>query len=242
MQQQVVSLTGASLFVEAGPGLRRRVAAALSVPEEFLRLTHNARELRGDGDEALDASVPVRARLRLEGGKGGFGAMLRQSGKANVKTTNFDACRDLNGRRLRHVNNEAAITKWEAEAEERKLKKQQEAARNAKPSGPPAIARFDDDEYDSMLEGARNRVSDAIAAGLAVDAGGSSSSSSSPPAGEGSAAGAAAPPDSSTAAGKRKAPASEPAAEPAAQKPKMWADPLACLGEGSGEESSSDEA
>jgi hypothetical protein len=99
MQQQVVSLTGASLFVEAGPGLRRRVAAALSVPEEFLRLTHNARELRGDGDEALDASVPVRARLRLEGGKGGFGAMLRQSGKANVKTTNFDACRDLSRRR-----------------------------------------------------------------------------------------------------------------------------------------------
>ena len=41
--------------------------------------------------------------LRLLGGKGGFGALLR-SGARGSKTENFDACRDLSGRRLRHVN------------------------------------------------------------------------------------------------------------------------------------------
>ena len=41
--------------------------------------------------------------LRLLGGKGGFGALLR-SGARGSQTENFDACRDLSGRRLRHVN------------------------------------------------------------------------------------------------------------------------------------------
>ncbi|ORX50160.1 hypothetical protein DM01DRAFT_1290764 [Hesseltinella vesiculosa] len=43
--------------------------------------------------------------LRLRGGKGGFGSLLRsQGGRMNSqKTTNFDACRDLQGRRLRDV-------------------------------------------------------------------------------------------------------------------------------------------
>ena len=41
--------------------------------------------------------------LRLAGGKGGFGALLR-SGARGSRTENFDACRDLSGRRLRHVN------------------------------------------------------------------------------------------------------------------------------------------
>src|SRR4051794_3629568 len=50
--------------------------------------------------------VNVNLKLRILGGKGGFGSMLRaQGGKmASQKTTNFEACRDLNGRRLRTVN------------------------------------------------------------------------------------------------------------------------------------------
>lgn len=43
---------------------------------------------------------------RLLGGKGGFGSMLRaQGGRMNAqKTTNFEACRDLQGRRIKTVN------------------------------------------------------------------------------------------------------------------------------------------
>ena len=41
-------------------------------------------------------------------GKGGFGTLLKgQSKQAGAKTTlDFGACRDLSGRRLRHVNDE----------------------------------------------------------------------------------------------------------------------------------------
>jgi hypothetical protein len=62
----------------------------------------------------------------LAGGKGGFGAMLRALAKQNTghKTMDFGACRDLNGRRLRHVNNELKLKQW-SEARDRK----QEAAR-----------------------------------------------------------------------------------------------------------------
>jgi len=62
--------------------------------------------------------------LNLDGGKGGFGSMLRALGKhMNVKSgddANFDACRDINGRRLRHVNSEKKLTEWYAMEEERK--------------------------------------------------------------------------------------------------------------------------
>ena len=61
------------------------------------------------------APVVLRAapRRAVVGGKGGFGAMLRALGKSGGKVTkDFGACRDLNGRRLRHVNDEIKLQKW----------------------------------------------------------------------------------------------------------------------------------
>lgn len=67
--------------------------------------------------------------LRLDGGKGGFGSMLRAIGAQIEKTTNREACRDLSGRRLRDINEEKRLKTWldgqkerEQEADE-KLKK-----------------------------------------------------------------------------------------------------------------------
>mmetsp|Transcript_77332 Transcript_77332/g.121816 ORF Transcript_77332/g.121816 Transcript_77332/m.121816 type:complete len:299 (-) Transcript_77332:198-1094(-) len=53
----------------------------------------------------------VRVVFRLLGGKGGFGSLLR-SQKGGKKTTNFDAMRDLNGRRIRHVKAVERIKEW----------------------------------------------------------------------------------------------------------------------------------
>lgn len=44
--------------------------------------------------------------------QGGFGSLLRGAGKASKQTTNYDSCRDLDGRRLRHVNAEKKIHEW----------------------------------------------------------------------------------------------------------------------------------
>ena len=176
---EVRTLSGKTAFID-GDGipdvaaLRDRIASLEGVPADALRLTSNAQELHAG--KQLPHGTSVTVLLRLLGGKGGFGAMLRTAGARGVKTTNFDACRDLNGRRLRHVNAEQRLREWDQQAEERKLKKQQEDAKHAKPTG-PQIARFDDEEYDEMLEGARSRVNDALAAGMRVsssEGGGSS--------------------------------------------------------------------
>ena len=50
--------------------------------------------------------ISVQVHVRLCGGKGGFGSMLRALGAQIEKTTNHEAMRDLSGRRVRDVNNE----------------------------------------------------------------------------------------------------------------------------------------
>jgi len=58
--------------------------------------------------------VQVQVCSSIRGGKGGFGTLLKgQSRQAGAKmTTDFGACRDLQGRRLRHVNDEIKLRKW----------------------------------------------------------------------------------------------------------------------------------
>lgn len=60
--------------------------------------------------------------LPIRGGKGGFGTLLKgQSKKAGARqTTDFGACRDLNGRRLRHVNDELKLQQWKQFIQRRK--------------------------------------------------------------------------------------------------------------------------
>lgn len=62
-----------------------------------------------DAASRMDPVLFVRAQLRLNGGKGGFGSMLRSMGgkMASKQTTNFQACRDLTGRRLRSTTQAA---------------------------------------------------------------------------------------------------------------------------------------
>tara|TARA_B110000090_G_scaffold181292_1_gene206688 strand:- start:142 stop:744 length:603 start_codon:yes stop_codon:yes gene_type:complete len=89
--------------------------------EEFDLVTSQGRWLTGCGDEhaSLDelgvhGETTIHVRLLIRGGKGGYGALLRiqSKRKGNKQTTDFGACRDLTGRRLRHVNDEKIIEKW----------------------------------------------------------------------------------------------------------------------------------
>ena len=102
----------------------------------------------GDAWDALTRSaaargVPtlVRAHVRgaLLGGKGGFGANLRASGKSGPagQTRNFDACRDLYGRRLKAVNDEIRLRKWQSDKETQRRKEMGDDYRE--PSGPAGM-------------------------------------------------------------------------------------------------------
>jgi hypothetical protein len=73
----------------------------------------------GDYDVGHGSTLHLVGRLR--GGKGGFGALLRGQGRDGKMTTNFDACRDLQGRRIRHQRTEDELREWARESKEREL-------------------------------------------------------------------------------------------------------------------------
>lgn len=93
-------------------------AAAKDTAEDDFRLLYRERDLEDETNaaaflKAFDSGRPVLVRIlfRLLGGKGGFGSLLR-SQKGGKKTTNFDAMRDLTGRRVRHAKAVERIKTW----------------------------------------------------------------------------------------------------------------------------------
>ncbi|KYQ93033.1 hypothetical protein DLAC_05642 [Tieghemostelium lacteum] len=101
------------------------------------------------------------------GGKGGFGSLLRSNAKkvGQKETTNFDACRDLDGRRLRHVNNEKRLKEWKENEEARKLalEKLQQSLSAHKP---PKQVDFDEDKYQSELDKVQKNTLESVEMGL----------------------------------------------------------------------------
>lgn len=87
--------------------LKQQIYGITSVPveDQVLRITNGHALV--DQDLITDNTfLNIQLSSRILGGKGGFGSMLRaQGGRMNAqKTTNFEACRDLQGRRIRTVN------------------------------------------------------------------------------------------------------------------------------------------
>ena len=99
-----------------------------SLYEEY-KLDKNSTYLISNGkilkdEESLNDynNMVIETRVRLRGGKGGFGSSLRIQQAVKKQTKNFDACRDLQGRRLRKVNQERQLNEWRLKkAEEEKL-------------------------------------------------------------------------------------------------------------------------
>nr|KYP71932.1 UPF0667 protein C1orf55 isogeny [Cajanus cajan] len=111
--------------------IKDRLFELTGIPAQHQRLVTGFRHLN-DEKSAIQCSPEdgnmfpsVRLLLRLKGGKGGFGSLLRGAATkaGQKKTNNFDACRDMSGRRLRHVNAEKRLEEWKAGEEERKLEK-----------------------------------------------------------------------------------------------------------------------
>lgn len=100
--------------------------------------------------------------LRLRGGKGGFGAQLR--GTRTKMADNFDACRDLQGRRIRVVEAEKKMKKWEEEKKERELERlaQEHIKKVERQKKKEQEAEIDIEKYQEVNNSIRKRTSSAV--------------------------------------------------------------------------------
>lgn len=110
--------------------VKRSLYDITRIPTNLQRLVTGTRQLWDDSVISCDGGhfPTVSLTLPLRGGKGGFGSLLRGAGSKawQKKTSNFDACRDMSGRRLRHVNAEKKLEEWKAAEGERRLEKKAE--------------------------------------------------------------------------------------------------------------------
>lgn len=112
--------------------IKHRLLEITNIPLHHQRLLTGTRQLGDDSVISCSSDAPcfptVHLLLRLVGGKGGFGSLLRGAATkaGQKKTSNFDACRDMSGRRLRHVNAENKLQEWRAGEEQRKMEKKGE--------------------------------------------------------------------------------------------------------------------
>ena len=90
--------------------------------KNLIYFVSNGKTLKDDESLNNYNDMIIETRVRLKGGKGGFGSSLKIQQAVKKQTKNFDACRDLQGRRLRKVNQERQLNEWRLKkAEEEKL-------------------------------------------------------------------------------------------------------------------------
>jgi len=138
--------------------------------EELLRLSRDDFYVICNGKvvsdwTSLKEDDHFHVNLRIRGGKGGFGSLLRSF--RIHKSSNQLMCRDLSGRRQADIKEEARLKKWiekSAEREAEKQRKKNEKYEKLK-RGPPKH-EFEDQTYIQQREEILDRTDDAFEQGL----------------------------------------------------------------------------
>lgn len=140
-------------------------------PSDSFYVMHNGKIIENFNafiDENMGQSlVKYSFHLRVRGGKGGFGSLLR-SFRVN-KSTNKLMMRDLNGRRMASVDEEAKLKRYlEKQARKEQELKEKRKAKLEKLTAGPAKHMFEDQDYLSRREEIINKTEDACEAGFAL--------------------------------------------------------------------------
>ncbi|XP_055849710.1 splicing regulator SDE2 [Episyrphus balteatus] len=145
--------------------IHQQIFNATNLASDQFYLLQNGKTITQD-NYSNDSTADINVQLRIPGGKGGFGSMLRAIGAQIEKTTNREACRDLSGRRLRDINEEKRLKAWlekqkdrEAEAEEKKKKKVAKLLHVPK-------HEFKDAQYEEARTNLTEKVNDAVEEGF----------------------------------------------------------------------------
>ena len=158
----------ASRGVSLGRLSRALARAPWGAPEAELLVSCGARVYAPAREPRarLPAGSACSLLLRVAGGKGGFGSLLRGAGTSGAATTNQDACRDLSGRRIRHVEAERKLREHARTQPQRDLERLALAHINQKTNG--VKRKFEKIEEQEKERYARDSgaVVDAVAASV----------------------------------------------------------------------------
>lgn len=130
----------------------------------FLRHS-SGRLFRKGGD--LPHTGWLTLNYRLVGGKGGLGNQLKAAGgkMAGQKSTNFDECRDLSGRRLKSQRRAEALAAEKEESENRERTRQKALEKKISRLSEPRVKKrikFDKDEFDKRQSDALSKTRNAV--------------------------------------------------------------------------------
>lgn len=140
--------------------------------DEF-HLSHACKYLRDElllsdyiGAKPFSTTILQCQIFALAAGKGGFGSLLRGQGKqfGQKKATNFDAMRDLNGRRIRTVNAEKNMEEW-LKGQDEKKKQEWQAKQEEKRQKKEQEEQFIHEQAEKMFQ-MENMISKAVEAAV----------------------------------------------------------------------------
>lgn len=185
MQVLIRALGSRTIVLDVGPppstytvgDVKRHILAIEGISTEAnLKLEFCGKCLADDkvliADVGLVHGSTLNLFLPLLGGKGGFGSNLRAAGKLKL-VDNFDACRDLQGRRIRHKTAAEKLANWTLEAQERELEKVamkyiKDVSRGAERKQKDDVVEVDVERVRKEVEENVNGVAQAVQAAFAV--------------------------------------------------------------------------
>ncbi|KAK3093783.1 hypothetical protein FSP39_020170 [Pinctada imbricata] len=163
------------MFIQTGSS-GKYIKGERRIEDDFY-ITCNGRRV-GSGQTIQDGKI-YHIVLRLPGGKGGFGSMLRAIGAQIDKTNNREACRDLSGRRMRDVNNEKQMKEWLSKQSQREKEKEERRRERWERRKAMPNHKFDDPLYDQQRAQVFENLEDAVQKGLSKSQAASSTATSS---------------------------------------------------------------
>lgn len=118
----------------------------------------------------LDFNNIFHFKVRIVGGKGGFGATLKSQKPKHAMTENFEACRDLSGRRIRHVTAQRQLEEWQKkkEEEDKKIEEELDSYKKQEKQMNAAIHANTykiDEKYKAQMDRAANNISNSVMLG-----------------------------------------------------------------------------
>lgn len=111
--QIFLNLNGKTILFEINPDSNiSEIYKSFNINPKKNYITCESKLLSDDSDLSMMDYKTLYINSRILGGKGGFGSQLKGRKRTKKQTKNFDSCRDLQGRRLKIVNQERMIKNY----------------------------------------------------------------------------------------------------------------------------------